>query len=441
MTEIANRQLLEMTTAHFVAFLRRHEIDRCYFVWDDDAGAVRASHGVLQPIAEGLAADTRDYDRHEGVFLQVDDAGASLMGAFVHRTCRGQGQGGMRFWAYETLGDFLHDGLRLAVGMTHKNALAGLWWGGGKGVIARDPDTDYSDPIRRRELMRNYGRFVTSLRGCYVAAEDIGIDPRDVADIYSQTRFVTCIPETIGGSGNPSPATAEGVVQGMEAALAFLDDTLEGARIVIEGLGHVGEAMVGMLLERGVASIVGTDIDCCVTEAVERRIDDARLEVRTAPRGDHSALTEPCDIVSPCATGGAITPTIVEAMRCRVVCGAANNQLEDAARDDELLMARGIVYVPDFLVNRMGIVNCANEQYGALPDDPAIRRHLDPKEEGSVYRTTLRVLENARDSKTPPGKAATTLAETMSMTPHPIFGHRGQAIVRSLVNEGWEKND
>ncbi len=247
--------LVDLSPEAFASHLLSLGQRRAYFVHDAVTGQLQVSHPDLAAVADFLLAGNRDYRQHEGVFLEVGERSGALFGAFVDRSCRGQGQGGLRYWPYASLAAFLRDGLRLATGMTRKNALAGLWWGGGKGLIARAPGEAHRDPARRAELYREYAAFVTSLRGCYITAEDAGTGAADMATVHTGTRFVTCIPPAIGGSGNPSPATARGVVCAMEGALAHLQlGALAGKRIVMQGTGNVGAAMIGELLQRGVAA-------------------------------------------------------------------------------------------------------------------------------------------------------------------------------------------
>jgi leucine dehydrogenase len=436
----AAMSLLELSPADFCELLAAEGIRRFFLVWDEERGEVVASHEALAPLAEALAADRRDFDRHEGLFVQVGRETGVLQGAFVHRTCRGQGAGGVRFWRYDSMEAYVRDGLRLARGMTHKNALAGLWWGGGKGVMARSTGSA-EDPGFRRRIYEEYGEFLTSLRGCYVTAEDVGTSVADMAAVYSRTRFTTCIPPELGGSGNPSVPTALGVVRGMEAALEHLGEgTLAGKTVAIQGLGNVGEPLIGFLRERGVARVVGADIDPLRVEAAIRRFpngDGFSLEVRTVARGDLALLAEPADILAPCATGGILGPATIATLGAPIVCGAANNQLEDPERDDQLLAERGILYLPDFLVNRMGIVNCADEQFGNLNGDPHFAAHLGDEWENSIYRLALQVLDEAGRTGKTPARVALDLAEKRSFELHPIWGHRGAEIVRSLVRDGW----
>ncbi len=454
--------------AAFRSLLAEAGIQRFFLVWDEDAGELRASHPLLAPLARLLAADRRDFDRHEGVFVQIAPASGVLQGAFVHRTCRGQAAGGVRYWRYPTIEHFLRDGLRLARGMTHKNALAGLWWGGGKGVMVHEPAAGAAGgagagadaAADRRLVYEEYGDFLTSLRGCYVTAEDVGTSPQDMAAIFRRTRFTTCIPPELGGSGNPSAPTARGVVRGMEAALAWRrQGTLAGKTVTVQGLGHVGEPLVDLLRQRGVARVVGTDIDAARVAALTRRHAAAApgfaLQARAVAPDDDAILAEPADIFAPCATGGILGPDTIPRLAAGIVCGAANNQLLDADRDDLLLHQRGILYMPDFLVNRMGIVNCADEQYGYVGDeDPRLLDHLgspgaDSKDPGqpagqaaadrwdnSIYNLSLAILRDAQHSNQPPARIALRLAEQRSRDPHPLWGHRGAAIIRALTRPG-----
>lgn len=430
-------ELPSLSPGALCELLARERIRRFYLVWDEEAGRVRSSHPVLEPLARLLEEDRRDFDGHEGVFVQVAPETGVLQGAFVHRTCRGQGAGGVRYWRYDTVEAYLRDGLRLARGMTHKNALAGLWWGGGKGVMARGTGVGSADPAARRRIYEEYGELITSLQGCYVTAEDVGTSVEDMAAVYSRTRFTTCIPPALGGSGNPSVPTARGVVRGMEAALHHLGrGTLAGKTVAVQGLGHVGEPLVGFLAEKGVRRIIGSDIDP-VRRELAGRFPSLDLEIRIVERGDNSILAEPADIVAPCATGGILSPQTIRGIQAPIVCGAANNQLEDPERDDALLQERNVLYLPDFLVNRMGIVNCADEQYGYVEDDARIERHLGHTWDNSIFDLSLKVLEEARRSGRTPARVALDLAEERSRELHPIWGHRGAAIIRSLVRTGW----
>lgn len=425
--------LLGLSPAAFAAHLAEHDIRRACFILEDEQ--LRAYPQQLQPLADALLANERDFDAHEAVYLALGPQSGALFGAFVHRSVRGQAAGGVRLWPYSTVGEFLDDGLRLARGMGRKSALAGLWWGGGKGVIA-DPQGTWDEP-RRRTLYREYGAFISSLRGYYVTAEDVGTQPADMAALFETTRHVTCIPPAYGGSGNPSGATARGVQCAMAAALEYAGlGGISGKTIVVQGLGNVARGLISGLLAAGAAKIIACDV-ADVQLARAHSEFGARIEIRQVAATDASIFREPCDVFSPCALGGVLHPESIAALSTQVVCGGANNQLLDERRDDKLLAERGIHYVPDFVANRMGIVNCANEQYGVLPEDPAVLRHFDPSWPSSVHAITRAVLERARGSGLTTASAANQLADELAAEPHPLWPGRGVAIRAALQRERW----
>lgn len=412
---------------------------RGYLVTDPGSGELVASHPVFESIRAAVASDSRDYRAHEGMFFAIGAESGHLLTAFVHKTKRGQAAGGVRYWHYNSNEELVRDGLRLAMGMGHKCALAGLWWGGGKGVIARTDPGGASGELRQA-VFRDYGSFISDLRGCYVTAEDAGTAPEDLADIFSRTRHTSCIPSRFGGSGNPSVLTAMGVVVAMEAACEFLElGSLEGKTVAIQGLGNVSRYTIEGLLERRVSRIIGVDI---FPEQVEHTVSlfpEAPLDVSVVERGDQSILGAEADIVVPNATGATLNQATIPTIKARIVCGGANNQLEDPVSDAQALDARGILYVPDFLANRMGIVNCANEQYGVIPDDPAVYEHLDRGTPHGIHKRSMEVFRTARSSKRTTAAVAVELADRLTEELHPVWGHRGQVIIDSLVQNRWDR--
>lgn len=430
---------LDQSPETFAERLGREAGGRGLLVSDPETGALRISHPLLEGIAHALRQRPLGWADHEAVFLATGPETGALFGAFVHSTRRGPAQGGVRRWRYPALEEFLRDGLRLAHGMSRKNALAGLWWGGGKGVIAAPDDAAEHDPGLRRAIYEEYGAFVASLHGVYVAAEDVGTRPGDVAAMFSRCRFVSCLPPELGGAGNPSQATARGVAVAMGAALQEIGRPgLAGQRVALQGCGQAGRALAARLLEAG-ARVVATDpsAEACEALAAAHRGAGAALVVRRVAPDDRGVLFEDCDVLSPCALGGVLDAKTIPGIRAALVCGSANNQLGDETRDDRALAARGIAWVPDLLCNRMGIVHCGNEPFGALPDDPAVIRHLDAAWDGSIPATTRRALSEARRSGRPPGEVVHALADAALAEPHPILGHRGRAIVASLVADRW----
>lgn len=459
----------DISTEEFSQALRQLGVKRAAFVVGEESGLLEATLPALQPFADWLNQNRRDCDHHEAVFFELGADTGSLLAAFLHRTQRGQGAGGVRHWPYPSVSALMSDGLRLARGMSRKNALAGLWWGGGKGIIAQRADLDVRDPEYRRRVYRDYGRFISSLRGAYVTAEDVGTVALDMAEVFRTTRFVTCVPTDVGGSGNPSEATARGVVVAMEAACLVLSErglrldqfqrrlgagatlvdgsvdsvetansVLRGKRIVMQGSGNVARFMMGLLLGRGVDQIVATDVSEHALAEARKRYPDSRLLLKRVQPGDTALFAEPCDVLAPCALGGVLTPESIPQLNTPLVCGAANNQLLDDTRDGEALRERGIAFVPDFVANRMGIVSCANEQYGTLQSDPAILRHFDPSYENSIQCVTFRALERAKTEGIPESAAANAIADEKILEEHPIWPGRTRQILAALIRDRWD---
>ncbi len=272
----------------------------------------------------------------------------------VHSTTLGPALGGLRLWHYEDPADAMRDALRLARGMTYKAASAGLGLGGGKGVICAPPRPP--DAAGRRELLLDFGDLVETLGGRYVTAEDVGIAPADLEVIAERTRHVTGLDASHGGSGDPSPFTALGVEAAMRACAAerFGSSDLGGLTIAVAGLGHVGSVLARRLAGAR-AALVLADIDA------SRAAVAAELGARWVDPGE--ILEAECDILAPCALGGAIDADVVPKLRCEIVCGCANNQLADESLA-AALAERGILYAPDFIVNAGGLIHVYKELRG-----------------------------------------------------------------------------
>ncbi|KAJ3121665.1 hypothetical protein HK098_003489 [Nowakowskiella sp. JEL0407] len=439
---IPKPEILTLHPTDFITLLQQNGISTLHFVRNED-GSLVASHPILQQIADYFKEESTDYDSHEGFFLHVSPKTKVLQSAFVHRTKRGPGAGGVRSWFYDTMEEFFRDGLRLSKGMSHKNALADLWWGGGKGVMARNTGKGLmpeDSPEDRETVYKEYGAFLTSLRGCYCSAEDVGTSVSDVAAMYSMTRYTTCIPAELGGSGNPSIPTARGVVRGLQAAFEYAGKSLYGAKIAVQGVGHVGTPLIEMLFELGVSKIIASDVDSHREEEILETFAGKNFDLRIVQKGDMSILFEDVDAVCPCATGSILNSKTIPQIKAQIVCGAANNQLTDIKNDDKELKKRGIIYIPDFLVNRMGIVNCADEHMGALENDPKLEKHLGSEWENSIYRLTLQVLLDAEKIDKTTQEIALDLAEKKTQEVNPLYGHRGKVIIQTLLkSKEWQK--
>jgi leucine dehydrogenase len=283
---------------------------------------------------------------HEQVTYFADpDVGLYAIVA-IHSTALGPALGGVRFWHYGSEAEALDDVLRLSEAMTMKAAVAGLCQGGGKTVVLwDDPHAGRSDAFRR-----SLGRWIDALGGRYLAAEDVGATQQDMDGIARETAWVTGVDPDRGGSGDPSPMTAFGVLHGMRAACeaAFGSSDLRGRRVVVQGAGHVGACLARLLVDSG-ARVQIADVD-----------RDKAAAVGVPVLAPDVVATAPCEVLAPCALGGVLTSESVPELRCAVVCGAANNQLLDDAAAGALA-AREIVYAPDYVVNAGGIINLAQE--------------------------------------------------------------------------------
>jgi leucine dehydrogenase len=266
----------------------------------------------------------------------------------VHSTALGPALGGARLWHYETPADGIEDALRLARAMTYKAAAAGLDLGGGKGVICA-PTAAHPEGELRRAILLDFGDTVASLDGKYVTAEDVGTSAADMAVIAERTSHVVGLPGERGGSGDPSPVTARGVLAALRACLdhRFGDPSLEGVRVCVVGAGHVGGRLARLLVGGG-AEVTMTDVD------PSRRALAGELGATWIDPAD--AILADCDVLAPCALGGAIDAETVDRLRCEIVCGAANNVLADEGLAAELTR-RGIVYAPDFIANAGGLIS------------------------------------------------------------------------------------
>ncbi|AYC29528.1 branched-chain amino acid dehydrogenase [Paenisporosarcina cavernae] len=331
------------------------------------------------------------YDYEQVVFCQDKTSGLKAIIA-IHDTTLGPALGGTRMWTYASEADAIEDALRLAKGMTYKNAAAGLNLGGGKTVIIGDPLKD-----KNEEMFRAFGRFIQGLNGRYITAEDVGTTVADMDLIHEETNFVTGISPAFGSSGNPSPVTAYGVYRGMKAAAkeAFGTDSLEGKKIAVQGVGNVAYNLCRHLHEEG-AILTVTDIN---KEAVQRVVD----EFGATAVDINDIYSQDVDIFAPCALGAIINDETIPQLKAKVVAGAANNQLKETKHGD-ILHEKGIVYAPDYVINAGGVINVADELYG-------YNRERAMKRVEGVYDNIEKVIEISKRDGIPTYLAADRLAE------------------------------
>jgi len=345
---------------------------------------------VAAPEAAGASVP---FDHEELVVRHGTRSGCPVIVA-VHSTVLGPALGGLRLWRYPATIDATRDALRLARGMTLKAAAAGLDLGGGKGVICT-PEVAPPRGDERRALLLDFADLVESFGGRYITAEDVGTSPQDMVTIGEHTAHVTGLPPECGGSGDPSPFTAMGVEAAMRACARarFGSPALTGLRVAVVGLGHVGEKLARRLAKAG-ARVIATDI------LPEKRRLAERMGIGWVEPDE--AICTSCDVLAPCALGGAITAADLGRLRCAVVCGSANNTLAADDLADELA-AREILYAPDFVVNAGGLMHVYMEIKG-ITEAEATRLVL------GIETTMESVLATARERSTTPLRAAAELA-------------------------------
>ncbi|WP_173916204.1 branched-chain amino acid dehydrogenase [Halobacillus sp. Marseille-Q1614] len=331
------------------------------------------------------------YDYEQLVMCHDKASGLKAIIA-IHDTTLGPALGGTRMWTYASEEAAIEDALRLAKGMTYKNAAAGLNLGGGKTVIIGNPKED-----KNEAMFRAFGRYIQGLNGRYITAEDVGTTEQDMDLIHEETDYVTGISPAFGSSGNPSPVTAYGVYRGMKAAAkeGFGTDSLEGKTVAVQGVGNVAFSLCRHLHEEG-ARLIVTDIN---KEAVNRAVEEFGA---TAVEPDEIYGVD-CDIYAPCALGATINDETLQQLKAKVIAGAANNQLKETKHGD-ILHERGIVYTPDYVINAGGVINVADELNG-------YNKERAMKRVETIYDNVTRVFEISRRDNIPTYKAADRMAE------------------------------
>ena len=339
--------------------------------------------------------DNSAFDAHEDVHYFSDKTTGLRAIIAIHSTVLGPAAGGCRRWHYESEAQALTDVLRLSRGMSYKNALAGLPFGGGKCVLLCKPGE-----AKSAEVFQALGAAVDSLGGRYITGEDVDVSARDIAQVGTRTKFVSGLPQAHGAvGGDPSPWTALGVCLGMEAAARrkFGVDSLEALTVAVQGVGHVGFHLSRLLAERG-ARLVVADVNAANLSRVVRQFDARAVS-------PDEILFQNVDILAPCALGAVLNAQTIPGLRCRIVAGAANNQLEtvaDAMRLDE----RGILFAPDYVINSGGVICIAREYLGG-----STRQRLAEE----IHRIPQR-LTAVFDAAACTGRPATVAAEEMAET-------------------------
>ncbi|KOY88045.1 leucine dehydrogenase [bacterium 336/3] len=339
--------------------------------------------------------DQINENNHEQVVFCNDPQTGLKAIIAIHNTVLGPAAGGTRMWMYNSEAEALKDVLRLSRGMTYKNAVAGLNIGGGKAVIIGDARKHKSEA-----LFRAFGRFVDSLGGKYITAEDVGIGTQDIEQVAMETKYVSGMPKSLGGSGDPSPVTAYGVYVGMKAAAkkVYGSDSLAGKKVAVQGVGHVGQYLVEHLVKEN-AQVIISDIYEDRIQALTKQFSNLQVVDKD------NIYDADMDIYAPCALGATVNDDTLSRLKCKIIAGAANNQLQDENRHGDLCGEKGILYAPDFLINSGGIINVYCEI--AMPTYNSERAYEQTER---IYQYTLDIIETAEREKINTHKAAVQLA-------------------------------
>jgi len=330
---------------------------------------------------------------HEQILFCNDNSTGLKAIIAIHNTVLGPSLGGTRMWNYNNEMEALNDVLRLSRGMTYKSSVAGLNLGGGKAVIIGD-----SKKVKNEALLRRFGKFVNSLGGKYITAEDVAMTSRDMEIIKMETNYVSGLPENMGGSGDPSPVTAYGVYVSMKASAKEVwgSDSLAGKKVLVQGIGHVGEVLVSHLTKEG-AKVYINDIS-------EERLKIVAAKYYAEVVSADTMFDLDIDIYAPCALGASINDDTLGRLKCKIVCGAANNQLADEKIHGEAIGKQGILYAPDYVVNAGGIINVYYELEG-------YNRERAMNHAEKIYETTFNLFQLAKKEGIPTYMAANRLAE------------------------------
>ena len=326
------------------------------------------------------------------VYCNDPDTGLKAIIA-IHDTTLGPALGGTRMWSYATEAEALEDVLRLSRAMTYKAAITGLNLGGGNAVIIGDSRKEKSEA-----MMRSYGRFIKNLNGEFITAEDVGTNTKDMEYIRMETTHVTGVPESLGGAGNPAPTTAAGVFLGIKACVkeVFGTDMLAGRSVVVQGIGNVGEHLVELLRAE--------NVEVYISDINEEKMQHVARTYKAKPISADKIFGLNADIYAPCALGATLNDKTIKKMNFAIIAGSANNQLADEQTHGQLLLDKGILFAPDYLINAGGLISCYSELTGY-----GRKRTMQLTE--NIYNATRDVIKMSKKENIPTVMAANRIAE------------------------------
>ncbi len=360
---------------------------------------------------------TMESHGHEKVSLCYDKETGLKAIVAIHDTTMGPALGGCRFWNYASEHDALFDVLRLSRGMTYKAAIAGLSLGGGKSVIIGD-----AKKLKSEKLFRAFGRFVESMGGIYITAEDVNVRVEDMAHVAKETKYVSGMAHGAGGSGDPSPVTALGVFHGIRASVKYKmgRDHLKGLRVAVQGCGAVGRSLCQLLHEAG-CKLVVTDLDPKNAEKMAKDFGATAVSLEDIIASD-------VDVFAPCALGAILHKESIPKLKAPIVAGASNNQLLDEKEDIKRLIERDILYAPDYVINAGGLINVAHELRG-------YNAEASRKDTENIYHTLLHVFTLAHEKKISTVEASNQIVEDKIRAAKVSQ----QGLVNTYNNQGWIK--
>ncbi|MCB0278729.1 MAG: Glu/Leu/Phe/Val dehydrogenase [Calditrichaeota bacterium] len=337
--------------------------------------------------------DQMTSQEHEQVVFCHDKATGLKAIIAIHDTTLGPALGGLRMWPYEKDEDALFDVLRLSKGMTYKNAAAGLNLGGGKAVIIGDPQ------LKSEALFRSFGRFVQSLGGRYITAEDVNTNTDDMMFVHEETDFVSGLPESVGGSGDPSPFTALGTFEGIKSAVSYRlkKESLSGVTVAVQGLGSVGTYLCEMLHNAG-AKLIVSDMKQAKVDHVVKKFSASSVKLDDIYSVD-------ADVFAPCALGAIVNDKTIDQFKFKVIAGAANNQLLDEKKHGKILKDKNILYAPDYIINSGGVINVYYEVIGEY-----VRENVTKKVE-NIYKILTEIFKISDDENIPTYIASSRFSE------------------------------
>ncbi|MHB8207883.1 Glu/Leu/Phe/Val family dehydrogenase [Mucilaginibacter sp.] len=346
----------------------------------------------LQNSTESIFSQLEALGHKKIVFCSDPDTGLRAIIA-IHDTTLGPALGGTRMWAYKSEAEALSDVLRLSKAMTYKASINGLNLGGGKAIIIGDSHRD-----KNEALLRKFGRFIKNQNGEFITAEDVGTNPKDMEYIRMETQYVTGMPESIGGSGDPAPIAALGVFMGMKAAVKELygNESLAGKSVIVQGIGRVGENLVKILRDEK-AKVYINDINEDLLRQVAKKYGAEAI-------AHNNIFDIDADIYSPCAMGATINTQTINKLNCAIIAGSANNQLENEQVHGQMLLEKGILFAPDYVINAGGLINCYSELMGFTK-----KRTMQLTE--NIYEATRNVLKLSKAENISSIEAANKIAE------------------------------